>query len=94
MVTGPVSLSFHAMPSIPENQGSVNSRFVSNGGCSCAGMRFLMLGIRLLSSFSAQSLFRYSPRERSLSVETMMSRSMPCPCDSRPWTFAKYPDCR
>ena len=77
MVTGPVTSSFQAIPSIPENQGSVNSRFGSNGGLACASMRFEMFGMRLLSSFSAQSLSRYSPRKRSLSVETMMSRSMP-----------------
>ena len=77
MVTGPVSSSFHAIPSIPENQGSVYSRFGSKGGAACAGMRFVMFGMRFLSSFSAQSFDRYSPRKRSLSVETMMSRSIP-----------------
>ena len=49
-----------------------------------------MFGMRLLSSFCAHSLEMYSPRKRSLSVETMMSRPIPWPCGERPWTFAKY----
>ena len=36
VVTGPVSSSFHAMPSMPESHGSENSRFGSNGGCAWA----------------------------------------------------------
>ena len=62
VVTGPVTSSFHAMPSMPENHGSVYSRFGSKGGLACAAMRLEMFGMSSLSSFSAQSLFRYSPR--------------------------------
>ena len=75
---------------MPENHGNVYSRFGSNGGLACTSMRLEMFGMRLLSNFSAQSLSRYTPRYLSLSVETMMSRPMPCPCASRPWTVAKY----
>ena len=90
VVTGSVIFSFHAMPSIPENHGSVYSRFGSNRGLACASMRFAKFGMRLLSSFCAQPCEMYSPRGRSLSVETMMSRPMPFPWLKRPWTVAKY----
>src|SRR5215510_877874 len=58
VVTGPVTSWFHAMPSMPENHGSVYSRFGSNGGLACVEMRFEKFGMRLLSSFSAQPLLR------------------------------------
>ena len=87
---GSVIFSFHAIPSIPENQGSVYSRFGSNPGLACASMRFAMFGMRVLSSFCAQPLREVLAEERSLSVETMMSRPMPCPWRRRPWTVAKY----
>ena len=90
VVTGPVSSSFQAIPSIPENQGRVYSRFGSKGGLACASMRFAKFGMRSLSSFSAQPCEMYSPSGRSLSVETMMSRPIPCPWLRRPWIVAKY----
>jgi hypothetical protein len=43
---------------MPENHGSVYSRFGSKGGLACVEMRFEMFGMRFLSSFSAQSFER------------------------------------
>jgi hypothetical protein len=78
------------MPSIPESHGNEYSRSGSNGGCCCAAIRFETFGIRSLSSFCAHPCVMYWPSGRSLSVETMMSRPMPSPEESGPWTFAKY----
>jgi hypothetical protein len=89
-VTGPVSFSFHAMPVIPDCHGSEYVRSGSNGGLFCASIRFPMFGIRSLSSFSTQPLSIIRPRKRSLSVRTMMSRSIELPCDSGRWIFPKY----
>ena len=49
-----------------------------------------MFGIFSLSSGSTQPLSSIRPRNRSLSVSTMMSRSIPRPCESGPWIFPKY----
>ena len=49
-----------------------------------------MFGIRFLSSFSTHSLLTSSAGKRELSVMTMMSRSIPRPCESGPWIFPKY----
>ena len=88
--TGPVTSSFQAMPVMPDCQGSEYSRFGSNGGLACASIRLEMFGIRSLSSFSAQPLLIMRPGKRELSVRTMMSLSIPRPCESGPWIFPKY----
>ncbi len=88
--TGPVRSSFHAIPVIPDCQGSEYSRSGSNGGLACASMRFSMFGISSLSSFCTHSCSMSSPGKRELSVNTKMSRSIPWPCESGPCTFAKY----
>ncbi len=89
-VTGPVSFSFQAMPVIPDCHGSEYVRSGSNGGLFCASIRLEMFGIRSLSSSSTQPLSIISPRKRSLSVRTMMSRSIEFPCESGRWIFPKY----
>ncbi len=88
--TGPVSSSFQAIPVMPDCHGSEYSRSGSKGGLACASIRFTMFGIRSLSSFCTQPSPISSPGKRELSVKTKMSRSMPRPCESGPWTFAKY----
>ena len=89
-VTGPVSFSFQAIPVIPDCHGNDQVRSGSNGGDACASIRFTMFGISSLLSSSTQPLLFMSPRKRSLSVSTMMSRSIPLPCESGPWIFPKY----
>ena len=81
---------FVAMPVMPDNHGMLYDRSGSNGGLACAGIRFELLGMRLLSSFSSHSFWTSSPGKRELSVITMMSRSIPRPWDSGPWIFPKY----
>jgi hypothetical protein len=87
---GPVSFSFHAMPGHPDCHGSEYLRSGSNGGLFCASIRFEKFGIRSLSSSSTQPLSIIRPRKRSLSVRTMMSRSIELPCESGRWIFPKY----
>ena len=75
---------------MPDCHGSEYVRSGSNGGLACASMRFAMFGILSLSSSSTQPLSIISPRKRSLSVRTMMSRSIDWPCESGRWIFPKY----
>ena len=77
------------MPVIPDCHGRLYSRFGSKLGCCKESCRFLMFGIALLSSFSAQPLSISRPGKRELSVRTMMSRSIDWPCDSGRWIFPK-----
>ena len=88
--TGPVTSSFHAMPVMPDCHGSEYLRSGSNGGCCCAVIRLDMFGMRSGTSGSAQPRSIMRPGNRELSVRTMMSRSIPRPCDSGPWIFPKY----
>ncbi len=78
VVTGPVSSSFHAIPSIPENQGSVYSRFGSKRrGClrvdEVRDVRDEAL-VELLHPVVRRCTRRGSDRCRST---TMMSRPIP-----------------
>ena len=58
VITGlpPVSFVFVAIPVMPDCQGRLYSRSGSKLGCASESCRFLMFGIALLSSCSAQSL--------------------------------------
>ena len=87
--TGPVTLSFHAIPVIPDCQGRLYVRSGSNVGLFCASIRLTMFGILSFWSGSTQSLFTSSCGYRELSVKTKMSRSIDRPCESGPATFAK-----
>ena len=78
------------MPVMPDCHGRLYSRLGSKLGFLSVSWRFLMLGIALLSSFSAQPLSIRSPGKRELSVRTMMSRSIDWPCESGRWIFPKY----
>ena len=92
VVTGlpPVSFVFVAIPVIPDCHGQAVLAVGSKLGCASESCRFLMFGIALLSSCSAQPLSIRSPGKRELSVRTMMSRSIDWPCDSGRWILPKY----
>jgi hypothetical protein len=92
VVTGlpPVSFVFVAIPVMPDCHGIEYSRFGSKLGSRSASWRLSKFGIALLSSFSAQPLSISRLGKRELSVRTMMSRSIDCPCESGRWIFPKY----